>query len=119
MNKNEALTLALVVEGFDNNDESLPLELLKPIAATLRALATDYRAVKTYHEGKPVYVSQPEQKWVYGTPLLDAMSKDYVAPQRTWVGLTDDDIDTIFWGASKTDLLRVREIEAKLKEKNI
>ena len=27
-------------------------------------------------------LAQPEQKWVYGTPLLDAMSKDYVAPQR-------------------------------------
>ena len=39
-------------------------------------------------------------------------------PKREWVDLTDDDIDTIFWGASKTDLLRVREIEAKLKEKN-
>ena len=35
----EALKLALVVEEFDNNDETLPLELLKVIAATLRALA--------------------------------------------------------------------------------
>ena len=35
----EALKLALVVEEFDSNDESLPLELLKPIAEKLRALA--------------------------------------------------------------------------------
>ena len=26
-------------------------------------------------------LAQPEQKWVYGILLLDAMSKDYVAPQ--------------------------------------
>jgi hypothetical protein len=39
MTKNEALKLALIIEEFDGNDESLPLELLKPIAETLRALA--------------------------------------------------------------------------------
>ena len=35
----EALKLADIIEHFDGNDESLPLELLKEIAATLRALA--------------------------------------------------------------------------------
>ena len=39
MTKNEALKLALVIDEFDGNDESLPLQLLKPIAETLRALA--------------------------------------------------------------------------------
>ena len=39
MTKDEALKLALVIDEFDGNDESLPLELLKPIAETLRALA--------------------------------------------------------------------------------
>ena len=35
----EALKLAELIEHFDSNDESHPLELLKEIAATLRALA--------------------------------------------------------------------------------
>ena len=35
----EALKLAEIIEHFDSNDESLPLELLKEISATLRALA--------------------------------------------------------------------------------
>jgi hypothetical protein len=39
MTKDEALKLAEIIEHFDSNDESLPLELLKEIAATLRALA--------------------------------------------------------------------------------
>jgi hypothetical protein len=39
LTKDEALKLALIIEEFDGNDESLPLELLKPIAETLRALA--------------------------------------------------------------------------------
>ena len=39
-------------------------------------------------------------------------------PQRTWVGLTDDEIDT--WNIVGHESLRefVRAIEAKLKEKN-
>ena len=38
--------------------------------------------------------------------------------QRPWVGLTDEEIDDIYWGAGKHDLLDARAIEAKLKERN-
>jgi len=38
------------------------------------------------------------------------------APQRTWVGLTDDQIDECDWGQSERD--HARAIEAKLKERN-
>ena len=42
------------------------------ITAIKEALAQpDYRAVKTYHEGKPVYVSQPEQEPVAWTVVGD------------------------------------------------
>ena len=44
---------------------------------------------------------------------------NYVAPQRTWVGLTDEEIDktheTQVWDARRS---YARAIEAKLKEKN-
>ena len=43
-------------------------------------------------------------------------------PKRAWVGLTDDEIDSIFvdygWCISTLYLRVVRSIEAKLKEKN-
>ena len=44
----------------------------------------------------------------------------YTTPpaQRTWVGLTDEEIDDIYQGVGKNDLMLVREVEAKLKEKN-
>jgi len=68
-----------------------------------KAAAQDkYRAVKTYHEGKPVYVAQPAQ--------------------RTWVGLTEADLKPIcdkwriVYGAWVDDFARA--IEAKLKGKN-
>jgi hypothetical protein len=61
-------------------------------------------------------LEEPEEKYIYGTPLLDAMTQDYVPSPRTWVGLTDE--DEIDWeeGGNLKDL--VKAIEAKLKEKN-
>ena len=48
----------------------------------------------------------------------DPVQPLYTHPQRTWVGLTDDEIDT--WNIVGHESLRefVRAIEAKLKEKN-
>jgi hypothetical protein len=67
--KDEALKLALVVEDFDNNDESLPLELLKPIAATLRALAQpEQEPVMVLPDGGAFGVMSfplPDDHWLY------------------------------------------------------
>jgi hypothetical protein len=38
--------------------------------------------------------------------------------QRTWVGLTDEEIDDIYQGVGKNELMLVREVEAKLRSKN-
>ena len=54
-----------------------------------------YRAVKTFHEGKPVYVAQPHK----------------------WVGLTDAEFQWIYDnGRTPAGLMEL--VEAKLKEKN-
>ena len=86
----EALKLAEIIEHFDSNDESLPLELLKEIAATLRALAQP--------------VQEPPSEWAGIKAILDEyglQAIDFVAdfkaalaqpPQRPWVGLSDADI---------------------------
>jgi hypothetical protein len=57
--------------------------------------------------------------WVCGITesMMDALAQQVVSPQRTWVGLTDEEY-TELWGM-KPDLLNFfRKIEAKLKEKN-
>ena len=47
---------------------------------------------------------------------------DYEPAQRTWVGLTDEEINSVRykrdWTAPWTDMTFARAIEAKLKEKN-
>jgi len=63
----------------------------------------------------------PEKSWVYGTPLLDAMTRDYVPAQRPWQGLTEDEIQELrlkSFDAIATNHEIYRAIEAKLKEKN-
>ena len=91
----------------------------------------DYRAVKTYHEGKPVYVSQPEQEpvaWfstlpdgrlsikIVGKPTEGNWEPLYTTPpKRPWVGLTDEDIAYAYTLEKK---FAMQYVDAKLKEKN-
>ncbi|CAB4240695.1 hypothetical protein UFOVP38_60 [uncultured Caudovirales phage] len=92
---------------------------LGPCVAKLVAQSLPY-AVKTYHEGRPVYVAQPKQDagyvcvdgyrhpaaFIYTTP-----------PKREWVGLTDEEFSEL--SASGLSLWALwRAIAAKLKEKN-
>ena len=57
-------------------------------------------------------------------PVIDESAAKRIAtalgwePKREWVDLTDEDIDDIYQGAGKNDLLRAREVLAKFKEKN-
>ena len=41
-----------------------------------------------------------------------------LATAPAWVSLTDEEIDDIYQGVGKNDLMLVREVEAKLREKN-
>jgi hypothetical protein len=68
-------------------------------------------------------LAQPEQKPMH--PQLKTMLEEYFdkcfaesEPQRTWVGLTDEDIALIDWESLVTKKDCVQAIEAKLKEKN-
>ena len=78
---------------------------------------------QTRVQGEPLYTApHPEQ---YPQIAISPEIVGYVAPQRTWVGLTDEDI----WEAYMESLVELdcstdelyalsRTVEAKLKEKN-
>jgi hypothetical protein len=142
MTKDEALKLALIIEEFDGNDESLPLELLKPIAETLRALAQPVQSVSWTGNDSAEWraieaptgfffpvdgQTQPEcarckelEEHAYDLlgQLKVANLKWSVA--HPWVGLTDDAeifaISNTMPYANRFEFARA--IEAKLKEKN-
>ena len=134
----EAMKLALeALEYIEHNYMSLPAPAEKAITALREALA------------------EPQEKYIYGTPLLDAMTGkanealdrmaenarelglDYEPvqdggivtaggfdprTQRTWVGLTDEEMDDCWnklFGTGNYNRRNVyRAIEARLKEKN-
>jgi len=137
MTKDEALTLALeVLEDWDS-----PLALPAIIAIKEALAQPDYRAVKTYHEGKRVYVSQPAQEPVgslnitsykglsnyafdYVGELPDGTYAVYTAPPqrpwgKPWVSLTDEERNDIYNQCQGVKVgSAISLTEAKLKEKN-
>ena len=54
--------------------------------------------------------------------LVDDVIAALAQPQRTWVGLTDKEIDSYFedhgWSLSEDYYPVIKDIEAKLKDKN-
>ena len=157
MTDKEAMKLALVIEEFDNNNESLPLELLKPIAETLRALADPMREVQRLGQeieqepvcpdckAKVLYEcvacssnNYPPPQRTEQEPVGEVSGHDWstgllyrdlepgtplytTPPQRTWVGLTDEEYvhitDSVFHQGHGL-VAYYSAIEAKLKEKN-
>jgi hypothetical protein len=120
MTKDEALLMA--IEALDNADYHKADEAITAIKAALEA------------KDEPMaWISPTELLVMRGNALGGA--KDWrvnvglkpedgdvglytTPPQRTWVGLTDEDIALIDWESLVTKKDCVQAIEAKLKEKN-
>ena len=107
MTKDEALKLAL--EALKQIDEAMPFPVAKLAQAAIKeALAQEQEPVaweQFYPDiGKPQIAFNAE---VIG----------YVAPQRTWVGLTDKEKHEIRY-SHMTSAEFIDFIEAKLKDKN-
>ena len=123
MTKDEALKLAL--EALKQIDEAMPFPVAKLAQAAIKeALAQP--------EHEPVAYDKTEMncfvKDLYDKKMKEGKHGHYetmfhvvhqaikrVPPQRTWVGLTDE--DELDWDGGDLKSL-VKAIEAKLKEKN-
>jgi hypothetical protein len=122
MTEREALKLAL--EALKQIDEAMPFPVAKLAQAAIKeALAQP--------EQEPVAWryrwSVEGGNWVWNYATYIERQKDdrceplyTTPPQRTWVGLTDEEVKKIVGADRYTDLLLevVNFVEAKLKEKN-
>ena len=101
MTKNEALNMALKA-----------LENTTPTGFNMETDKRFYEAITAIKEA----LAQPEQ---YPQIAINPEIVGYVAPQRTWVGLTDDEIYKIAFTLEGEHWKKIADaIEAKLKEKN-
>ena len=142
MTKDEALRLALKTLEYAGPSwiearqpaitaikEALANEALEKMAENARELGLDYEPeqepvawrawVSKFPQGTGsdwVYVTKPIMKdSVHNQPLYTT------PPQRTWVGLTDEEVKNFVqavWPREATPTDYIRAIEAKLKEKN-
>ena len=86
------------------------------------ALSDKYVALKAQPEQEPVAylcenaVGHKYFRWKKPSSTYKPIALYTTPPQRTWVGLTDEEIDECDWGQSERD--HAKAIEAKLKEKN-
>ena len=111
MTKDEALKLAL--------------EALEEAWYHVGTFQPTEKAIDLYDEARTAIkeaLSEPEQ---YPQIAINPEIVGYVAPQRTWVGLTDEDIweaymeSTVELDCSTDELYALsRTVEAKLKDKN-
>ena len=120
MNKDEALRLAL--GALENIDRAMPFPVaklaIKECKAALETKDEPVAWMNRHGACKTSLIREEEAgaKEEYTIPV-------YTQPQRTWVGLTDEDLKPIcdewriVYGAWMDDF--ARDIEAKLKEKNI
>jgi hypothetical protein len=126
MTKDEALRLAL--EALEAHAD-IGLKADKAITAIKAALEAkdepDYKALWQQMcercDELDKKLAQPEHGWtperIAGMARLKAQQDKRLEPQRTWVGLTDEEI----WACLPKDpdeMAFARAIETKLKEKN-
>jgi len=93
--------------------------------AKLVAAKAAAKAIKDLESQEPVaYLCTPDENGLFGFPTPNRGCKDcfpvYKKPQRTWVGLTDDEFNELYdrYVPITCYALLIEKVEAKLKEKN-
>jgi hypothetical protein len=116
----EAMQMALEALESDPLSHAGLVSRKQAIAALRQALETEQEPVATVtsESGNP----NLSMSW-WHEPALPVGTKIYTSPpKREWVGLTDQEINSVCykrdWTAPWTDETFARAIEAKLKEKN-
>jgi len=131
--KDEALRLALDALKTSMYPQQKQLQAITAIEAALEAkdepVAWRDAAIRLGEElssvGPNGYYNMSAKEWL-DWAMEQNPKGEHSLPQRTWVGLTDDEIKPCWYEACQTDLeltsqlvvYFARAIEAKLKEKN-
>jgi hypothetical protein len=122
MTQTEALRLAL--EALKQIDEAMPFPVAKLAQKVIKeALAQpepNYKKALEVWLDKTEWVQETVKPHELGMHRADVLKQriENASPQRTWVGLTDEEINLIYAEPQTHIGQYARAIEAKLKEKN-
>ena len=138
MTQEEIIEMVMQIGGCDRpEDDSPALKMFEAFAklvaekAIKEALAQEQEPVgqlleDAFGRGQVMWFNKPkDESMLYTTPqsekypqiAINSEIVGYVAPQRTWVGLTDEEMmDAIY--VDDTPMERGRRVEAKLRSKN-
>jgi hypothetical protein len=127
MTQDEIIEMARKCGWNSPANNMMPLyEFAKLIAAKAIAELESQKPVKYEHKAYTM-PPQPETQWqsTQAKSKIETVPAQGTLQKRTWVGLTDDEVES-YWdwedfqiGAGRSTILEmVRDIEAKLKQKN-
>ena len=105
------------LEALDSENPDIQLRAALTLRAALEPEQEPVAWMVYTQDGQSVYVTDNPTDIKEGQRALPLYTTPPAA-QRPWQGLTDEEIDIIYQGAGKHDLLDARAIEAKLKERN-
>ena len=118
MTKDKALKMALKSIERVNRDgwilEDFEPQMYEAITAIKEALETKDEPVATVISESGANVTH---SW-WHEPALPIGTKLYTSPQRTWVGLTDEETETLIHRFDGDPHTLLDEVNARLKEKN-
>ena len=113
----DALETELSIDWTENDEfNASAVKMYKAIAAIKEALAQPKKEPIAYINVEKRTLEFAKQIF-WHTPTVANLDRIPLYTQRTWVGLTDEDISEIVRGTHNTGSF-VRAIEAKLKERN-
>ncbi len=123
MTKDEAMKLALEALEYYEVAGLATTKVVKSITALREALAQERSSDEQPAQQEPVDSTQISKVWWDGEKLMAKpipFVEFYKPAQRTWVGLTDDEISILSASLGFDQFVKkvVRCAEAKLKEKN-
>jgi len=121
MTKDEALKLALEALEYMNvtAERYVDKQIPEKAIACLRLVIDAENISSKPMAWEQFYPEMGKPKLAYLSPTESPENACYIPPQRTWVGLTRDEILETYRGPDGSDYVDyARGIEAKLKEKN-
>ena len=121
MTKDKALKLALEaleadeLDMVDDGSGNMVFRKEQAIAAIKEALAQEQEPMAWISTGPASMIHWTSDKPAYGDDWVPLYT---TPPQRTWVGLTDEEIETLIHRFDGDPHTLLDEVNARLKEKN-